>query len=308
MKGVEYKPGAYMKRNYTYILWIFAIIGFFSVLKKTDQVNQAWVDSYMERMRLEEFLKSRISKDREEEINKLTRKADEKRAQAFLDGKIKEKTQAESQAAANHVKELAKKYPQVKGRIIIKGTDIDFPVVQGTDNEFYLDHDYDNSYYINGGVFIDYIHKGDFSDQNTVIYGHNVRIGYIFHDLDKFRDKNFVKNHSEIIIDTPLARRTFDVICAMDVHVDADYRFNYYDDQEFEEYLKLIKENNILENKPLPKKEDKLITLSTCSDIKDRYAIVAVETTGKFVRPKDFDLKKQMILQDKRSTTNTFIY
>ena len=135
-----------------------------------------------------------------------------------------------------------------------------------------------------------------------------MRIGYIFHDLDKFRDKNFVKNHSEIIIDTPLARRTFDVICAMDVHVDADYRFNYYDDQEFEEYLKLIKENNILENKPLPKKEDKLITLSTCSDIKDRYAIVAVETTGKFVRPKDFDLKKQMILQDKRSTTNTFIY
>ena len=48
MKGVEYKPGAYMKKKYTYILWIFAIIGFFSILRKTDQVNQAWVDSYLE--------------------------------------------------------------------------------------------------------------------------------------------------------------------------------------------------------------------------------------------------------------------
>ena len=308
MKSVEYKPGVYMKKNYSYLLWIFAIIAFFSILKKTSKVNQAWVASYMERIRLEEFLKSRISKDREEEIKKITRKADDKRIEAFLEGKIIQKKQKESQAAANYVKELAKTYPDVKGRIIIPGTEIDFPVVQGEDNEFYLDHDYDGSYYINGGVFIDYVHHGDFSDQNTVIYGHNVRIGYIFHDLDKFRDKNFAKNHSEIIIDTPVARRTFDVVCAMDVDVDADYRFNYYEDQEFQEYLKLIKENNILENKPLPKRDDKLITLSTCSDIKDRYAIVAVETTGKFERPKDFDFKKELLLKDRRATTDICIY
>lgn len=308
MKSVEYKPGANMKKNYSYVLWISILIIFFCILKKNSEFNQAWVDSYMERMRLEEFLKSRISKDREEEIKKLTRKADEIRIQAFLDRKIKEKTQAESQAAAKHVQDLAKKYPQVKGRIIIKGTKIDFPVVQGKDNQFYLDHNFDNKYYINGAVFIDYVHKGDFSDQNTVIYGHNVRIGYIFHDLDKFRDKNFIKNYSEIIIDTPEKRRIFEVICAMDIKVDADYRFYEYDDDEFKDYLKLIKENNILENKPLPKKEDKLLTLSTCSDISDRYAIVAVETTGKIVRPKDFDFKKEMILQDRRATTDIFIY
>lgn len=297
-----------MKKKYTYILWFFAIIGFFFILKKTSQVNQDWIDSYTERIRLEEFYRSRISKDREEEIKNIIKKADDKRAVAILDGKIKEKSKEESEKAASYVRDLAKTYPQVKGRIIINGTAIDFPIVQGTDNEFYLDHDYDNSYYINGGVFIDYIHQGDFSDQNTVIYGHNVRIGYIFHDLDKFRDKNFVKDHSEIIIYTPVQRRTFDVVCAMDVHVDADYRFYEYDDEEFKDYLNLIKENNILENKPLPRKEDKLITLSTCSDVKDRFAIVAVETTGKLVRPKDFNLKKQMILQDKRATTNTFIY
>lgn len=308
MKSVEYKPGANMKKNYSYVLWISILIIFFCILKKNSEFNQAWVDSYLARIKEEQFLKSRVDEHRAGEIKSIISKAEKKRLTALLEARIRQKLEDESKKAANYVKDLAKKYPQVKGRIIIKGTKIDFPVVQGKDNEFYLDHNFDNKYYINGAVFIDYVHKGDFSDQNTVIYGHNVRIGYIFHDLDKFRDKNFIKNHSEIIIDTPEKRRIFEVICAMDIKVDADYRFYEYDDEEFKDYLKLIKDNNILENKPLPKKEDKLLTLSTCSDISDRYAIVAVETTGKIVRPKDFDFKKEMILQDRRATTDIFIY
>ena len=308
MKSVEYKPGAIMKKNYSYVLWISILIIFFCILKKNSEFNQAWVDSYLARIKEEQFLKSRVDEHRAGEIKSIISKAEKKRLTALLEARIRQKLEDESKKAANYVKDLAKKYPQVKGRIIIKGTKIDFPVVQGKDNQFYLDHNFDNKYYINGAVFIDYVHKGDFSDQNTVIYGHNVRIGYIFHDLDKFRDKNFIKNHSEIIIDTPEKRRIFEVICAMDIKVDADYRFYEYDDEEFKDYLKLIKDNNILKNKPLPKKEDKLLTLSTCSDISDRYAIVAVETTGKFVRPKDFDHQKDLLLHDRRKTRDIFIY
>lgn len=308
MKSVEYKPGANMKKNYSYVLWISILIIFFCILKKNSEFNQAWVDSYLARIKEEQFLKSRVDEHRAGEIKSIISKAEKKRLTALLEARIRQKLEDESKKAANYVKDLAKKYPQVKGRIIIKGTKIDFPVVQGKDNQFYLDHNFDNKYYINGAVFIDYVHKGDFSDQNTVIYGHNVRIGYIFHDLDKFRDKNFIKNHSEIIIDTPEKRRIFEVICAMDIKVDADYRFYEYDDEEFKDYLKLIKENNILENKPLPKKEDKLLTLSTCSDISDRYAIVAVEITGKFVRPKDFAKRIDLMLHDRRNSIDNFIY
>lgn len=297
-----------MKKDYSYILWIFFLLVFFFTLKKTNEFNQTWVDSQIAKMELERFYKSRVDEHRAEEIENIISKANKKRMEAIYEGYLRRKSEGESQKAAKHVKDLAKKYPQVKGRIIIGGTKIDFPVVQGKDNEFYLDHDYDNSYYINGGVFIDYVHKGDFSDQNTVIYGHNVRIGYIFHDLDKFRDKNFVKNHSEIIIDTPIKRRIFDVVCAMDVDVNADYRFNYYDDEEFKAYLKLIKDNNILKGKPLPKRDDKLITLSTCSDVKDRFAIVAIERKDGFVRPKDFAYKIEKLLHDKRFSTDIFIY
>lgn len=308
MKSVEYKPGDNMKKNYSNILWALAFILLFVFLYKNDRLTQEKIAYYQEENMRHFYSSKRIDKAREEVIKNIVKKADDTRYIAFLKNKIREESDAEAAAGVNHVKDLQKKYPQVKGRIIVDGTSIDFPVVQGDDNEFYLDHDYDNSYYINGGVFIDYVHQGDFSDQNTVIYGHNVRIGYIFHDLDKFRDKNFIKKHSEIIIDTPLARRVFEVVCAMDVNVDADYRFNYYDDDEFKDYLKLISDNNILENRPLPKKDDKLITLSTCSDLNDRYAIVAVEKKEAYVNKKNFNYRKAVQSLEKRPSRDISIY
>lgn len=297
-----------MKKSYKYILWLFALIIFFLTLKKANEFSQAWNESYLTRLAEEKFYRSRISKDREEEIRKIVKNKEEKRLVGLLKNRMKNELKESGKESVAHVNELKESYPDIRGRIIIPGTEIDFPIVQGTDNEFYLDHDYDGSYYINGGVFIDHLHNGDFSDQNTVIYGHNVRIGYIFHDLDKFRDKNFVKNHSEIIIDTPKERRTFEVVCAMDVDVDADYRYNYYYEEDFGDYLKLIKENNIIEGKPLPKIEDKLITLSTCSDLNDRFAVVAVETTNKFSQKKGYKKRKNKLLNDKRMTTETLLY
>ena len=297
-----------MKKSYKYILCLIAFIIFFLTMKKTNEFSQTWNEAYLARLREERFYRSRISLDREEEIKNIVKNKEEKRLVGLLQNRMKNELQNSGKESIARVNELKESYPDIRGRIIIPGTEIDFPIVQGDDNDFYLDHDYDGSYYINGGVFIDHLHNGDFSDQNTVIYGHNVRIGYIFHDLDKFRDKNFVKKHSEIIIDTPKERRTFDVVCAMDVDVDADYRYNYYYEEDFDDYLKLIKDNNIIEGKPLPKIEDKLITLSTCSDLNDRFAIVAVETTNKLKNSKDFNHQKEKLLQDKRFSTSISIY
>lgn len=297
-----------MKKSYKYILWLFAFIIFFLTLKKTNEFSQAWNKTYLTRLAEEKFYRSRISKAREEEIEEIVQKANEKRLAGLLKNRIKNELQNAGKESIAHVNELKVSYPDIRGRIIIPGTEIDFPIVQGDDNDFYLDHDYDGSYYINGGVFIDHLHNGDFSDQNTVIYGHNVRIGYIFNDLNKFRDKNFIKDHSEIIIDTPRERRFFDIVSAMDIGEDENYRFYSFEDDEFESYLNLIKENNILEEKPLPKKEDKLLTLSTCSDINDRFAIVAVERKDEYENYKDFKIKEDKYLNDKRATTRTYIY
>lgn len=297
-----------MKKNYTYILWIFIFFISFFAMYKTDQFTKARIELLRAELLREEFSKTRISKKREKEIQGIAKKLEEKRRVSILEREIKEKFDQEAKAGVDHVNELRKTYPQVKGRIIIEGTKIDFPVVQTDNNDFYLDHDFDNSYYINGGVFIDYVHNGDFSDDNTVIYGHNVRSGFIFNDLNKFRDKDFIKKYSEIIIDTPIERRVFDVVCAMDVNVDANYRAYSYEGLEYENYLKLIRENNILEDKPLPKLDDKIITLSTCSDINDRFAIVAIEKKDKYSKKNDFEKQKNQLLAQKRGYIEYFVY
>lgn len=297
-----------MKKNYSYIFGILALIAFFLILDKTSKFNDAYLGDMLSKRKEEEFLKSRISKKRESEIENIIKRVDRKRELEIFKQRIRDEIKRESESHAGYVRDLAKNHPQVKGRIIIPGTDIDFPVVQGDDNEFYLDHHFDNSYYINGSVFIDHLHQADFSGQNTVLYGHNVRIGYIFNDLNKFRDKNFIKDHSEIIIDTPRERRFFDIVSAMDIGEDENYRFYSFEDDEFESYLNLIKENNILEEKPLPKKEDKLLTLSTCSDINDRFAIVAVEKTADYKIKKEDDQVKSFRPASRRGLTNTLIY
>lgn len=262
----------------TNILTIFIIGLSFISLHKVDKSTNIRISELRSDMEAknhhEEMMAKRVD---EEKIEKILKKAEEKRMKAFLEDKKRKEKERIAMEAVDHVRDLQASYPQVKARIQIEGTDIDFPVVQGKDNDFYLDHHFDNSYYINGSVFIDYIHQPDFSDQNTVLYGHNVRIGYIFNDLNKFRDEDFIKDHSEIIIDTPEKRRVFDVVVAMDIKEDENYRYYEFEDDEFSDYLTLIRENNILKKKPLPGPDDKLLTLSTCSDISDRFAIVAVE-------------------------------
>ena len=53
--------------------------------------------------------------------------------------------------------------------------DISYPVTQGKDNDYYLHNTFENQPNIAGCIFMDHGCKKDFSDPNTIIYGHNMR-------------------------------------------------------------------------------------------------------------------------------------
>lgn len=171
---------------------------------------------------------------------------------------------------------LAKKYKHIIGRIIVDGTEIDFPIVQGTDNTFYLNHGYKDEYNLLGAVFMDARNANDFTDFNSIIYGHNVRSGHIFHDLDKLKDEDFVKAHPYIIVDTLEERHVYEVVAVYTAGAYEDYRSPSYSDEAYEALLERIKEKNLLQ-KQMPEGEFKMLTLSTCSDVDDRLAIHAIE-------------------------------
>lgn len=181
----------------------------------------------------------------------------------------------EIEAGREFVESLHKSYPDVIGRIYIKNLDIDFPIVKGNDNSFYLDHDYTGAYHPFGAVFMDARNSNDFSDQNTILYGHNVRSGHVFNSLNKYRDPSYVEDNPYIIVDTLTGRFTYKIFAVYDADAYENYRSPSYDENEWKELLSRIEKKNII-NSDLPKFGEKLLTLSTCSDIDDRMAVQAV--------------------------------
>lgn len=186
----------------------------------------------------------------------------------------KEEVDPEIEAAILFVRELNKSYPQVKARLLIENLDMDYPIVQGEDNSFYLNHDYKGNYHPFGAVFMDSRNSSDLSNQNTIIYGHNVKSGHVFNPLNKYRDEKYVDDNPYIIIDSLEKRFTYEIFAVYVANQYEDYRAVSYDEKDFEELLSRIEEKNFLERQ-LANADDKILTLSTCSDVNDRMVVQA---------------------------------
>ena len=156
--------------------------------------------------------------------------------------------------------------PEVVGWITIPGTVIDYPVVQTDNNEYYLSHDINGNKSKRGAIFMDYRNTPNGDDKNTILYGHHMRDGSMFKDITKYKDKDFFDQNTTIWFYTLSELTQWEVFSAYVT----DTEFNYLrkDFESEEDYLNFI---NTLKNKSMHNsevelsKDDKIITLSTCS-------------------------------------------
>lgn len=93
------------------------------------------------------------------------------------------------------LEELQKINPDVLGWLTIKGTHIDYPLVQGTDNVKYVNTNAKGDFSLSGSLFLDYRNAKDFSDMNTIIYGHHMDNKTMFGDLGNFKKKKYFLKH-----------------------------------------------------------------------------------------------------------------
>ena len=82
--------------------------------------------------------------------------------------------------------------PNVVGWIVVPGTQISYPVVQGADNAWYLRHTFSGERNASGAIFMDYRNRADFSDNQTILHGHNMRDGSMFAPLHGWAGDRFV--------------------------------------------------------------------------------------------------------------------
>ncbi|MBQ0038243.1 MAG: class B sortase [Clostridiales bacterium] len=93
--------------------------------------------------------------------------------------------------------------PDIVGWIYIEDTNINYPIAQGPDNSYYLSRMYNKQWDGCGCIFMDYLNSPDFSDSNSVIYGHHMKNGSMFHDLDGYKGQEFYETHKTAYLLTP---------------------------------------------------------------------------------------------------------
>ena len=101
------------------------------------------------------------------------------------------------------IRALQEAYPDVVGWVTVPGTAIDYPIVQGRDNNYYLRRDIDGNYLYAGTPFLDSRCPSDFSGTNSVVYGHNLKNGAMFHNLVYFQQRSFLEEHNTVILVLP---------------------------------------------------------------------------------------------------------
>jgi len=150
---------------------------------------------------------------------------------------------------------------EVVGWITIPDTRIDYPIVAAEDNDYYLRRDiYGNSANA-GSIFMDYRCASDFSDFNSIIYGHNMKNRSMFGDLREFADSNFFNEHPTGMLFAEEGTYVLKIFAFMVVR---DDDFTIYDPAANPDALfRYVEKHN--RNYRAPDTSRNIITLSTCA-------------------------------------------
>ena len=171
--------------------------------------------------------------------------------------------------------------PDVFGWIQIKGTGIDYPLVHGTDNHHYVNTDTEGKFALSGSIFLDYRNQKDFSDVNSIIYGHHMKSGKMFGDLEKFCRKAYFKKHKtgRIYYNDRWHKMKFVAFLRVNAHDPVIYN-PAVSEVEKESYTAYIEKRAKYVRPKLLKKSGNIVVLSTCmSDGTDgRYVLIAIIT------------------------------
>lgn len=194
--------------------------------------------------------------------------------------KIKVKTEIVFDIEANSDKVFIDSIENYAGWIQIDNTQIDYPIVKGEDNDFYLNHNYDLSKNIAGAIFMDRRNLGNSYDQHTIIYGHYMKNGSMFTDLNSFLDPEFYENNKYIVYRDLFKNYTYEVISAYYVSAD-DYDLAYdITSATVDEFIN----NSIFDTEYVYKDSDRILTLSTCNYILNNGRMIVHAVLKKWFR------------------------
>ena len=163
------------------------------------------------------------------------------------------------------------------GYLIVKNTNISYPVVKHSDNNYYLKRDFYKKKSGMGWVFMDYRNNPKEFNDNTIIYAHSMLNGTMFGTLKKVLNSTWRSNEDNLIInyDTENGSYKFKIFSIYKVDYTTDYLQNSFDSEtEMNDFIKMIRDRSIFKTKDTVKYGDKILTLSTCTGNNNRRLVV----------------------------------
>jgi len=182
-------------------------------------------------------------------------------------------------------KTLFNKNKRLIGWLKIDDTNIDYPVMQTENNEYYLDHNFNQEYDKNGSLFLDKDCDVINPNTNMIIYGHHMKSGKMFGNLNYYSKESYYKEHPRIYFDTIYEEGVYDIMFVFRsrIYNEEDIVFKYYQfidvnsEDEFNSAMEEMRRMSLYDTGVSAVYGDRLITLSTCdsSETDGRFVVVA---------------------------------
>ena len=182
------------------------------------------------------------------------------------------------------LQELYAQNQDLIGWISIPGTNIDYPVVQTPGNpNYYLRRGFDKQYSTWGCIYAREVCDVFTPSDNVVLYGHHMRDGTMFAQLDKYKKKNYWKENQTFTFDTLYERHTYQIIAVFKTSANIGKGFSYHtfndaaSEEEFNAFMEEVHRLQFYDTGLTAEYGDMLLTLSTCEYTLDngRFVVIA---------------------------------
>ena len=162
---------------------------------------------------------------------------------------------------------LQKVNEDIIGWIRVSALGISYPIAQSTDNDYYLHRTFERVDNFAGCIFMEYQNHSDFSDKNTIIYGHNMKNGSMFGTLRKFYEDEVYEKAPYFWIYTPDKIYRYDIFSCAEVAVDSlAYQITFSEEGSFDQFIRDAYSRSVVKGNDIKvTAEDKIVTLSTCT-------------------------------------------
>ncbi len=173
--------------------------------------------------------------------------------------------------------ELIAENPDFKGWITLSNTQIDNPIYQAKDNDYYLKRNHKGEKSVYGALYFDCenVITEEKTDNNLVIYGHEMKNGSMFGELKKLRKLDFYKANPTINFSTLYDTADYKIFAIFVLNAvpadDNNYMYNIYrkqfaSEEDFKAWSDEAYERSLINTGVDVSRTDKIITLLTCSN------------------------------------------